>query len=169
MTVVLDASVLIAHFDPHDAHHDAATRLLIELAGEALMAHPLTIAEVLVGPARVNRAVERRQSLREMRVDVIVIDIDIDIDIDIEAPIRLAILRAQTGLRMPDCLCARRRHIPPCHAGNVRRSPFAAVQGPLRACAADVAVRPNGRPRQTIRSSWSRHAAQAGWSTSISS
>ena len=101
MTVVLDASVLIAHFDPHDAHHDAATRLLIELAGQALMAHPLTIAEVLVGPARVNRAVERRQSLREMRVDVI--DIDIDIDIDIEAPIRLAILRAQTGLRMPDC------------------------------------------------------------------
>lgn len=99
MTVVLDASVLIAHFDPHDAHHDAATRLLIELAGQALMAHPLTIAEVLVGPARVNRAVERRQSLREMRVDVI----DIDIDIDIEAPIRLAILRAQTGLRMPDC------------------------------------------------------------------
>ena len=95
MTVVLDASVLIAHFDPHDAHHDAATRLLIEMAGQALMAHPLTIAEVLVGPARVNRAVERRQSLREMRVDVI--------DIDIEAPIRLAILRAQTGLRMPDC------------------------------------------------------------------
>ena len=165
MTVVLDASVLIAHFDPHDAHHDAATRLLIELAGQALMARPLTIAEVLVGPARVNRAVERRQSLREMRVNVI----DINIDIDIEAPIRLAILRAQTGLRMPDCLCARRRHIPPCHAGNVRRSPFAAVQGPLRACAADVAVRPNGRPRQTIRSSWSRHAAQAGWSTSISS
>ena len=165
MTVVLDASVLMAHFDPHDAHHDAATRLLIEMAGQALMAHPLTIAEVLVGPARVNRAVERRQSLREMRVNVI----DINIDIDIEAPIRLAILRAQTGLRMPDCLCARRRHIPPCHAGNVRRSPFAAVQGPLRACAADVAVRPNGRPRQTIRSSWSRHAAQAGWSTSISS
>ena len=128
MTVVLDASVLMAHFDPRDAHHDAATRLLIEMAGQALMAHPLTIAEVLVGPARVNRAVERRQSLREMRVDVIVIDIDIDIDIDIEAPIRLAILRAQTGLRMPDCLCARRRHIPPCHAGNVRRSPFAAVQ-----------------------------------------
>jgi predicted nucleic acid-binding protein len=95
VTVVLDASVLIAHFDPHDAHHDAATRLLIDMAGQALMAHPLTIAEVLVGPARVNRAVERRQSLREMRVDVI--------DIDDEAPIRLAILRAQTGLRMPDC------------------------------------------------------------------
>src|SRR5664279_1104415 len=74
VTVVLDASVLIAHFDPHDAHHDAAPRLLIEMAGQALMAHPLTIAEVLVGPARVNRAVERRQSLREMRVDVIDIE-----------------------------------------------------------------------------------------------
>jgi predicted nucleic acid-binding protein len=46
--IALDAAVLIAHLDNGDAHHDRATRLLLDAAGEDLCASPLTLAEVLV-------------------------------------------------------------------------------------------------------------------------
>ena len=53
--IVLDASVLIAHLDSTDAHHDAARRVLHSAAGQDLAASVLTVAEVMVGPARDRR------------------------------------------------------------------------------------------------------------------
>lgn len=93
--IVLDASVLIAHFEATDAHHDRATRLLLDVADEQLAASPLTLAEVLVGPARVGRMAQAQAALRDLGVT--------SIPLDEAAPSELASLRAGTRLRLPDC------------------------------------------------------------------
>lgn len=93
--IVLDANVLIAHFSHEDAHHEAATQLLRSAAGEVLVAHPLTMAEVLVGGVRNGRGQEMLADLRLLGVELPGRD-------DGEA-LRLATLRVSTGLRLPDC------------------------------------------------------------------
>jgi predicted nucleic acid-binding protein len=93
--IVLDASVLIAHLDSTDLHHDRATRLLVETADERLAVSPLTLAEVLVGPARSNQLEKTRSILRELEVNTVALTED--------GPERLATLRATTRLRLPDC------------------------------------------------------------------
>jgi predicted nucleic acid-binding protein len=93
--IVLDASVLIAHFDASDAHHDRATQLLLDAADEALGASPVTLAEVLVGPARVDRLDPALSAIRTMGVENVALTED--------APARLAGLRATTRLQLPDC------------------------------------------------------------------
>jgi len=93
--IVLDASVLIAHFESTDAHHRRATQLLVEAAGESLSASPLTLAEVLVGPARTGKLDAARTAIRDLEIANIALSDD--------APVRLATLRAATGLRLPDC------------------------------------------------------------------
>jgi predicted nucleic acid-binding protein len=93
--IVLDASVLIAHLDADDAHHELATRLLLDTVDEPLGASPLTLAEVLVGPARAGRAELVEGALRELGVGVVPLDDD--------APRNLAELRVRTQLRLPDC------------------------------------------------------------------
>ena len=49
--IVLDASVLIEHLDSRDAHHERATALLLDAIHKRLATSPLTLPEVLVGPA----------------------------------------------------------------------------------------------------------------------
>jgi len=93
--IVLDASVLIAQFDAGAAHHDRARALLLGAADEALAASPITLAEVLVGPARVGRLHEATAALDQLDVRAVALDDD--------APARLAVLRADTGLKLPDC------------------------------------------------------------------
>lgn len=93
--IVLDASVLIAHLDAHDAHHSRATELLFDAIGDVLGASPLTVAEVLVGPARTGRADLAEGALRELGVSVVPLELD--------APRKLAELRVRTQLRLPDC------------------------------------------------------------------
>ncbi len=93
--IVVDASVLIAHFDEHDAHHDDAGRVLVGATGSPLAASPITIAEVLVGPARANRLSEGQALLDELAVREIALRPD--------AALSLAMLRAETGLKLPDC------------------------------------------------------------------
>ena len=93
--IVLDASVLIAHLDGDDAHHAQATDLLLEAVDEPLAASPLTVAEVLVGPARAGRAELAEGALRELGVEVVPLDPDASRD--------LAELRVRTQLRLPDC------------------------------------------------------------------
>lgn len=93
--IVLDASVLIAHLESTDAHHDRATRLLLDAADDSLGASPLTLAEVLVGPARVDKLDAAQSALRELDVATIALQEN--------APARLATLRASTRLRLPDC------------------------------------------------------------------
>ena len=93
--IVLDASVLIAHLDGADAHHDRATALLLEAADDAFLASPLSLAEVLVGPARAGRLDDALAAMDQLGVG--------RVDLDQDAPSRLAVLRAGTGLKLPDC------------------------------------------------------------------
>lgn len=93
--IVLDASVLIAHLDAADAHHERATTLLTEAADEPLGISPLTLAEVLVGPARAGKLPAAESAIDDLEV--------IAVPFTDNAATRLAELRATTGLRMPDC------------------------------------------------------------------
>lgn len=93
--IILDASVLVAHLSSADAHHDAATNLLLEASDELLLAHPLTLAEVLVGGVRVGRAIEMWADLQSAGVHLA--------SRDDGEPLRLAHLRASTALKLSDC------------------------------------------------------------------
>lgn len=93
--IVLDASVLVAHLEANDAHHARATALLLGATGEVFMASPLTLAEVLVGPARTGRLDDAVAALDHLGVG--------GVDLDQDAPARLAVLHSGTGLKLPDC------------------------------------------------------------------
>ncbi len=93
--IVLDASVLIAHLEATDPHHDRATGLLVDAADEPLGASPLTLAEVLVGPARTGKLDAAQTAIRELEIATIALSDN--------APVRLAVMRAGIGLRLPDC------------------------------------------------------------------
>ncbi len=93
--IVLDASVLIAHLDRDDAQHDRADSLLFGAVGEELAASPLTLAEVLVGPARHGQIDRAAAALRTLQIASVTLTED--------APVLLAMLRAGTGLKLPDC------------------------------------------------------------------
>jgi predicted nucleic acid-binding protein len=93
--IAVDASVLIAHLDPTDTHHEAATSLLRRAPPGALLVHGLTLAEILVGGVRVGRGAALRQDLRAAGVVVAPADAD--------EPLRLAELRVSSGLKLPDC------------------------------------------------------------------
>ena len=66
--IVVDASVLIAHFEATDAHHTRATTLLLDATSDELVASPLSLAEVLVGPARAGRLDEAVAALQDPHV-----------------------------------------------------------------------------------------------------
>lgn len=93
--IVLDASVLVAHLDPLDAHHDAATRVLLNAADEPLLVHPLTLAEVLVGGVKIGKGAQMQADLQAAGVRLAPRDDD--------EPLRLAELRATTTMKLPDC------------------------------------------------------------------
>jgi toxin FitB len=93
--IVLDASVLIAHLEAGDVHHDRATGFLLELTDETFVVSPLTLAEVLVGPVRSGKLAITQQVIRELQIATIAFSDD--------APVRLATMRASTRLRLPDC------------------------------------------------------------------
>lgn len=93
--IVLDASVLIAHLDRHDAHHDLATERLLDVADQGFGASSITLAEVLVGPIRAGRLADARVALRALRVT--------GLSLPADAGERLAALRVQSALKLPDC------------------------------------------------------------------
>lgn len=93
--ITLDASVLIGHLTPHDAHHAAATEVLLGAAPGSMLVHSLTLAEVLVGGVRVGRGRALRDDIEAAGVRVVAPDPG--------EPLRLAELRVSTGLKMPDC------------------------------------------------------------------
>jgi predicted nucleic acid-binding protein len=92
--MVLDASVLIALFHPGDAHHERIVGALRALR-EEFAASSITLAEVLVDAVRVGDVAEMRGNLRRLGVREVLLGPD--------APLRLAELRVQTGLKLPDC------------------------------------------------------------------
>lgn len=95
--ITLDASVVIAHLQPRDPHHQAAATFLREHPDETLLIHSLNLAEVLVGGVQAGRG-------REMLRDIEAIGVQVADPADGE-PLRLAMLRAESGLKLPDC-CA---------------------------------------------------------------
>lgn len=97
--IVADASVLIAWLDRADVHHDSAIELLSGV--ERFVVDPLTLAEVLVHPTRRGRAGLVLARLEAIGMVVSTLPVD---------PVVLAAIRADTGLKMPDCVvvaCAR--------------------------------------------------------------
>lgn len=90
--MILDACVLIAALNPEDAHHAAAHELLA--TAEPLITPPLTVAEVLVGPARTGQIGP---------VQFVLTGLGIEVAAGVD-PASLAALRADTGLAMPDCV-----------------------------------------------------------------
>lgn len=93
--IVLDANVLIGHLDHHDAHHARATERLLAAAGDTLGTSTVTLAEALVGPTRAGTLADARAALRRLCIT--------ELSLPGHAAERLAALRAQTGLRLPDC------------------------------------------------------------------
>jgi predicted nucleic acid-binding protein len=93
--ILVDASVLIAHLDENDALHDRALDALLATAEQALGCSPITLAEVLVGPARAGRLRDARTAVTDLGVG--------EIALGEGAAARLASLRADTALKMPDC------------------------------------------------------------------
>ena len=93
--IVLDASVLIAHLDGSDRHHAEAQILLEANSEELLGASAITLAETLVSPARAGRLSDAETALQQLGVA--------ELTLGESTPARLAKLRAEVGLKMPDC------------------------------------------------------------------
>ena len=93
--IVLDASVLIGHFEPADAHHADATALLAAHLLESFAASVITLAEVYTGAARSGNAQRLQELLAQLRIE--------SLDLPAGGALRLGELRAQTKLKMPDC------------------------------------------------------------------
>jgi predicted nucleic acid-binding protein len=98
--IVLDAGVLIGVLDRSDVHHAAATEAL-RLAEEnldRLVLPASALAEILVGPSR-------RGPEAVAIVDGLLVTLAIDLmAIDQAIARQAAVLRAKTGLRLPDAL-----------------------------------------------------------------
>ena len=90
---MLDASVLLAHFDDTDPHSEAAAAILAD--ADELAASTITLAEVLVGAARAGRLDEQLAAISRLQIT--------ELPLKHGAAAALARLRADTGLRMPDC------------------------------------------------------------------
>ena len=95
--ITVDASVVIAHLQLRDAHHEAATNYLREHADQPLLIHSLNLAEVLIGGVKAGRG-------QELLDDLHGIGLRVAVQPEGE-PLRLAALRVETGLKLPGC-CA---------------------------------------------------------------
>lgn len=95
--ITLDASVVIAHLRSRDPHHAVATDYLHEHADQPMLIHPLNLAEVLVGGVNAGRGQELLDDLHAIGLRPAAPQAD--------EPLRLAMLRVETGLKLPDC-CA---------------------------------------------------------------
>lgn len=93
--IVLDAIVLIGFMHDQDQRHQAAVTLLRNAAGEPFGVSPLTLAEAMVGPARLGRLPAAEQMLQDIGVA--------EVPFPPRAAAKLAQLRATSGLKMPDC------------------------------------------------------------------
>jgi predicted nucleic acid-binding protein len=80
--IVVDARVLIAHFNADDSHHSQAEAMLLQTAGHPLAASSITLAEVLVGPARAGKLDVARAALGTLEVE--------EVPVRVGAAVRLA-------------------------------------------------------------------------------
>jgi toxin FitB len=93
--IVLDANVLIAHLNASDLHHARAQGLLEGISDEPWGASNITLAEALVTPARLGH-------LEEVESALVALDIQ-EVPLGSGASGRLAEMRGELGLKMPDC------------------------------------------------------------------
>jgi len=97
VTHVVDASVVIALLDPHDAHHENARRALDEHAGSSLVLPASAYAETLVGPAQQGVADRAIEAIGRLGVDIAPIDAAV-------AEGAAALRARHASLRLPDAL-----------------------------------------------------------------
>lgn len=93
--IVFDASVLIAYLDGDDDHHGRAENLLTREIDDEFGVNSLTLAEVLVAPARGNRLDAVRAALADLELQ--------ELPFPADTASKLAQIRATTNLKMPDC------------------------------------------------------------------
>ena len=94
--IVVDANVLIGLYDPGDANHSTAERLLLAHASEEFAMSALTLTEFLIRPAAVGKV-----AAAEALVDALGVVVSPLLAED--AP-RLAYVRAETRLKLPDAV-----------------------------------------------------------------
>jgi len=93
--IILDASVLIGHFEPADSRHADATALLKAHLTDSFASSVVTLAEVYVGASRAGQADRLDQLLAQLAIR--------SLELPADAAHRLGELRATTGLKLPDC------------------------------------------------------------------
>lgn len=93
--IVLDASVLIAYLDDTDEHHERAVDLLAREIDQDLAVSTITLGEVLVGPSRTGRLAPVVAAVNGLAIR--------EIPLQAGSSARLARLRVETRLKMPDC------------------------------------------------------------------
>lgn len=94
--IVLDAGVLIAYADQTDTHNDVTRQFLLEHADHTFHVSALSLAEAFVRPSA-------QGTLNPVREVLSVLELDVEDVLGNEA-VKLATVRAQTGLRMSDAL-----------------------------------------------------------------
>lgn len=95
--IVVDANVVIGFLDKTNANHARAVELLLAHESEPLVMHEVTLAEVLAGPAQIDRTAAER-------VWASILQLGITAAATTASPLEVAQLRASTGLPIPDCL-----------------------------------------------------------------
>ena len=93
--IILDASVLIAFFSNVDVHHTRAVQLLDAHLDDAFAASTITLAEFYAGPARQQQLGTARRLIADLGIA--------ELGLPGDSAWKLGLLRAQTGLRLPDC------------------------------------------------------------------
>jgi predicted nucleic acid-binding protein len=102
--IVADANVIIAASSPGHVHHARAREILLEHGAAGVALHSLTLAEVLVGPARAGQHEAARAAL-----DAAGIRSSAASD---PGPTALALVRATASVKMPDaCVLATAEHL----------------------------------------------------------
>ena len=94
--IVVDANILIGLYDPEDANHSAAERLLLANAGENLAMSALTLTEFLVRPVSVGKVTQAEALISTLGIVVSSLSAA-------DAP-HIAHVRAQTKLKLPDAV-----------------------------------------------------------------
>jgi predicted nucleic acid-binding protein len=93
--MVLDASVLIGHFEPADSHHADARALLKAHLTDSFASSVVTLAEVYVGASQAGQADRLDQFLAQLAIRCL--------ELPADAAHRLGELRTTTGLKLHDC------------------------------------------------------------------
>ena len=94
--IILDATFLIAFLDEHDPHHRDSKDLIEANFVEGFAVSAVTLAEVLVHPAKAGKEDRALSSIRRLGVKTIGVEPD--------GGMSIAHLRANHAIRMPDAL-----------------------------------------------------------------